>query len=62
MQIRNPQFTGDGRIDLEVNFPNWGWLPFTADGEDPEAHGREIYAAALAMGPAAYVPPEGMAE
>lgn len=57
MNIRNPAFTSDGRIDCEVNFPSWGWLPFTADALDSEAHGRAIYAAALEMGPAPYIPP-----
>ena len=58
MQIRNPVFTADGRIDVEVDFPSWGWLMFTADPNDVAPHGREIFAAALAMGPAPYVPPE----
>ncbi|KAF0172871.1 MAG: hypothetical protein FD162_2148 [Rhodobacteraceae bacterium] len=57
MQIRNPVFTADGRIDVEVNFPSWGWLAFTADPSDVEAQGREIFAAALEMGPAPYTPP-----
>lgn len=58
MQIRNPVFTADGRIDCEIEHPQWGWIPFTADPNDIEQHGRDIHAAALAMGPAPYVAPE----
>lgn len=58
MKIRNPIFTADGRIDCEIEHPNFGWIPFTADPNDVEQHGREIYERALAMGPAPYVAPE----
>lgn len=57
MDIRNPVFTADGRIDCEVNLPGIGWAPFTASSEDVEALGREVFADALAMGPAPYVVP-----
>lgn len=57
MNIRNPIFTADNRIDCEIEHPNFGWLPFTADPNDVEQHGRDIYEAALAMGPAPYVAP-----
>jgi hypothetical protein len=57
MDIRNPIFTADNSVDCEINHPQFGWIPFTADPSDVEAHGREIYAAAIAMGPAAYVEP-----
>jgi hypothetical protein len=57
MAIRNPIFTADNRIDCEIEHPDFGWIPFTADPNDVEPHGRDIYAAALQMGPAAYVPP-----
>jgi hypothetical protein len=57
MQIRNPVFTADGRIDVEVDFPSWGWLMFTADPNDIAPHGREIFKAAWKMGPAPYTPP-----
>jgi hypothetical protein len=55
MDIRNPVFTADNRIDCEIEHPHFGWIPFTADPNDVEAHGQKIYAAALAMGPADYV-------
>ncbi|APL99502.1 tail fiber protein [Aquamicrobium phage P14] len=42
-------------IDLEVNHPDFGWVPFTASPDDSEEHGRAIYAAAVAgeFGPVA---------
>lgn len=55
--VRNPAFTADGRIDCEIEHPVYGWIPFTADPNDVEGHGPEIYAAALAMGPTEYVAP-----
>ena len=57
MQIRNPVYLADGRIDCEVKHPHFGWIPFTADPNDCEGHGREVHAAAIAMGPAPYVAP-----
>lgn len=57
MKIRNPRFTADGRIDCEVDHQDFGWIPFTADKNDVEEHGRAVFAAALAMQPAAYVAP-----
>ena len=58
MKIRNPVFTADGRVDCEIEHPRFGWIPFTADLNDIEPHGREIHARALEMGPAPYVAPE----
>ena len=57
MDIRNPVYTAEGLIDCEINHPVYGWIPFTANQNDVEAHGKEIHAEALAMGPAAYVAP-----
>lgn len=57
VQIRNPIYTATGQIDCEIEHPVHGWIPFTADANDVEQHGRDIYAAALEMGPAAYVAP-----
>lgn len=55
MDIRNPIFTSDGRIDCEIDHPIYGWIPFTADENDVEEHGRDVYAAAILMGPAEFV-------
>lgn len=57
MLIRNPVYTSHGRIDCEIDHPVYGWIPFTADPNDVEEHGRLIHAAALEMGPAPYVEP-----
>jgi len=56
MQIRNPIYTATGNIDCEIEHPQFGWIPFTASKDDPEEHGRLIYAAALEIGPGPYVP------
>lgn len=56
MEIRKPAFTEDGRIDCDIKHPIFGWIPFTASKDDPEELGRKVFAAALAMGPAAHVP------
>ena len=52
MQIKNPKYTNDGRIDCEILHPEYGWIPFTADSNDVENLGKEVYAKALALGPA----------
>jgi hypothetical protein len=44
LEYRNPTRNGDGTIDVEINHPIYGWIPFTASPEDPEAHGRELFA------------------
>jgi len=57
-EVRNPVYTADGvGIDCEVNHPRFSWVPYTARPDDPAAYGPEIYAAALALGPAPYVAP-----
>jgi|SRR5690625_3733743 len=62
IEIRNPQYAAadESLIDVELNHPEYGWIPFTASPDDPEEHGRDIYAAAKAgeYGPVApYTPP-----
>lgn len=51
--FRNAVLLADGRINCELLHPDLGWVPFTADAADPEAHGREIHAAVLATNPPA---------
>lgn len=48
IEFRNVVPLGDGRFDCEINHPNFGWIPFTADPNDVEPHGREIAAAIAA--------------
>lgn len=58
MEYRNPQYNHRGTIDCEVNHPVHGWIPFTADPNDVEEHGRVLYQRILAAGSiATYVPP-----
>ena len=60
MQTRNPKHNADNTIDMEIEHPTYGWIPFTASPDDVEELGRVLHAAALAgdFGPvAAYVPP-----
>lgn len=56
MNIRSPRFTEAGTIVCEIEHPVFGWIEFHATPDDGEEHGRAIYAAAMSMGPAAYVP------
>ena len=60
LQVRNPQYNAANTVDLEINHPQFGWVPFTATPYDAEAYGRELYAQAVAgdFGPVAeYVAP-----
>lgn len=56
MDVRNPVFTADGRIDCEIEHPAFGWIPFTASDTDPQILGRAVFAYALELGPAEHVP------
>lgn len=67
MQVKNPQWanTQHTLINLEIEHPEYGWIPFTADPNDVEEHGRQLYAEAVAgqFGPVAeYVEPVATAE
>ena len=58
MNTRNHKYNQHGTIDMEIEHPVYGWIPFTASPDDVEAHGRELHAQALAAGGiAAYIPP-----
>lgn len=49
IEAKAPKRNADGiTIDLEINHPTFGWIPFTASPDDVEDHGREIHAAAEA--------------
>lgn len=43
MDIRNAQYIADGRIDCEIDHPVYGWIPFTADPDDVEPLGVEVF-------------------
>lgn len=57
---RNPRYNQDGvTIDCEIEHPIFGWIPFTANPDDPEEHGRLIHADIVANGnPAPHLPPQ----
>lgn len=62
MQVKNPRWANAQHtlIDIEIEHPEYGWLPFTANPNDVEEHGRQLYAEAVAgqFGPVAeYVAP-----
>lgn len=57
MQIRNPIYTADGRVDCEIEHPNYGWIPYTAFENLGDAREKSIYDAALKAKPAPYVAP-----
>ena len=58
MNYRNPIYNASDTIDCEIEHPQYGWIPFTADPIDVEEHGRAIYAQIKADGNIApYVPP-----
>ena len=45
MDIRNAQYNKFGTIDCEIDHPNYGWIPFTADPDDVEALGEQVFGA-----------------
>ena len=46
--VRNAERLPDGRIDCKINHPVHGWIPTTADADDPDT--RKLHAAILASG------------
>lgn len=45
VKFRNITRLTDGRFDCEIEHSEFGWIPFTADPNDTEPHGRAIWAA-----------------
>jgi len=59
MKYRNPTFTASGAIDCEIEHPQFGWVQFTASADDPEEHGRLIFAEVKdSATPYAPIPPD----
>lgn len=42
IEFRNVTPLSEDRFDCEIRHPQFGWIPFTADLDDVEPHGREI--------------------
>jgi hypothetical protein len=57
MNFRSATWNALGTIDLEIEHPIFGWVPFTASPNDPELAGKQIYAEASKGTVAPYVPP-----
>lgn len=57
VDFRNAQYNAHGTIDVELNHPVYGWIPFTATPKDSEELGRLVYAEALKGPVAPYTPP-----
>jgi len=45
---KNPIYNANGTVDMEIDHPQYGWIPFTANPNDSEQLGRDLYAAAIA--------------
>ena len=57
IEFRNPSYNAIGTIDVEINHPAHGWIPFTASPEDFEEFGCDVYAEVIANADIApYVP------
>ena len=43
MDIRNAKYNHAGTIDCEIKHPRYGWIPFTADPNDVEPLGAQVF-------------------
>lgn len=57
VNIRNPKTNHRGTVDCEIEHPELGWISFTADPDDVEPFGREVYKEVQKMEVAPYEPP-----
>lgn len=60
MNVRALKYNEFGSVDMEIDHPDYGWIPFTASPDDIEAHGRELFQSALVgeLGPVeSYIAP-----
>lgn len=63
MNYRNAQYTEDGRINCEIEHSKFGWIPFTADSNDVEEFGRNLFEQISSNGDIVeFVPPLGPSE
>ena len=56
MDIKNSKYNEFGGIDCEIDHPNFGWIPFTANPDDPEELGKRVFEAVKDLADP-YVPP-----
>lgn len=59
LNFRNAKYSSSSgdQIDMEIEHPVYGWIPFTAQPDDPEQLGRDLFAAATEGEVSAYLPP-----
>ena len=57
MNFRNAKFNAFGTIDCDIEHPVHGWIPFTADPNDVEPLGAEVFNAAKASATEYVEPP-----
>ena len=57
MNYRNAKVNAVGGIDMEIEHPKFGWIPFSAAPDDVEDHGRTLFQEAKASA-APYVEPD----
>lgn len=50
LRWRNPRFAYNGMIDVDIDHPLWGWIPFSASPDDVELYGRRIFRSLLLQG------------
>lgn len=55
-EIKEAQENKFGDIDVMLNHPEFGWIPFTASPDDSEELGREVYELAKVQEYAEYQP------
>jgi hypothetical protein len=60
MNFRNATYNAFGTIDCEIEHSQYGWLPFTADPNDVEPIGIEVFNAAKETAVSYIEPPVDM--
>jgi len=60
MRYKNPRYTAQGDIDIELDHPEFGWIPFTASPNDVDNEGgRALFREIVAKEPGHVAPYEG---
>ena len=57
MNYRKAKYNSFGTIDCEIKHPVYGWIPFTADSNDVEPLGAQVFNAAKDSASAYVEPP-----
>lgn len=57
MENRNARFVSETAIEMEIDHPTFGWVPFTATPEDVEPQGRALFEAAKDIAAPYIAPP-----